>query len=159
MLTREEKFMKAAIKEGKKAYQIGEVPIGCVIVKDNKIIARGYNKRNTRKSSLHHAELIAIGKACKVLNDWRLEDCEIYVTIEPCPMCAGAIIQSRLKRLYYGALNRKAGSVDSIVRLLDIDQYNHQVESVAGILEEECSQLMKDFFRELRESKLSKSIE
>jgi len=146
----EEKYMKEAIKQAKKAAEIGEVPIGCVIVYDGKIIARGYNRRRTDKNTLSHAELIAIKKASKKLGDWRLEDCDMYVTLEPCQMCAGAIVQSRIKRVYMGCMNPKAGCCGSILDLFHVDKFNHQVESHSGIFEEECSKMLKDFFKTLR---------
>ena len=150
-MTQEEKYMKAAIREAKKAYALEEVPIGCVIVQDDKIIARGYNRRNTEGNTLAHAELTAIRKASKKTGDWRLEDCTMYVTLEPCQMCAGAIIQSRLTRVVVGCMNPKAGCAGSVLNLLDIKQFNHQAELTTGVLEEECSALMTGFFRELRE--------
>ncbi|MEG2773900.1 MAG: tRNA adenosine(34) deaminase TadA [Acetivibrio sp.] len=152
----DEKYMKEAIKQAKKAYKIGEVPIGCIIVYEDKIIARGYNKRNSKKNSLSHAELLAINKACKVMGDWRLEDCTMYITLEPCQMCAGAIVQSRIKRVVIGSMNPKAGCAGSILNLLEIPQFNHQVETERGVLEEECSKLITKFFKELREEKKRK---
>ncbi len=145
------KFMKAAYKEAEKADKAGDVPIGCVIVQDGRIIARGYNKRNKDKSVLSHAEISAIGKACKKTGDWRLEDVELYVTLEPCPMCAGAIVQARIPRVVIGCMNPKAGSAGSVINLLDMEGYNHQCEIVRGIMEEECSALITKFFKELRE--------
>ena len=150
-MTQDEKYMKAAIREAKKAYALDEVPIGCVIVQDGTIIARGYNRRNTEGNTLAHAELTAIKKASKKTGDWRLEDCTMYVTLEPCQMCAGAIIQSRLTRVVVGCMNPKAGCAGSVLNLLDIKQFNHQAELTTGVLEEECSALMTGFFRELRE--------
>ena len=146
-------YMKEALKQAKKAYKIKEVPIGCVIVHEDKIIARGYNKRNSKKNTLAHAEIIAINKASKVLGDWRLEDCTMYITLEPCQMCAGAIVQARVKRVVIGSMNPKAGCGGSILNLLQMEQFNHQVELERGILEEECSQMLKEFFKELREEK------
>ena len=195
MISKDEKYMKAAMGQAKKAYQLGEVPIGCVIVyegpsdeensrnkrgvkgenhlshgeedsqetskkvkvlknsnlKNGQIIGRGYNRRITDKSTLAHAELIAIKKACKKLGDWRLEDCVMYVTLEPCQMCAGALIQSRMKRVVMGCMNPKAGSVGSVINLLKVPGFNHQVEVSKNVLEEECSQMLKEFFKELRE--------
>lgn len=148
-----EKYMKEAIKQAKKAYAIGEVPIGCVIVYNDKIIARGYNRRTTDKNTLSHAELNAIRRASKKLGDWRLDDCEMYITLEPCQMCAGAIVQARIKKVYIGCMNPKAGCAGSILNLLQVQQFNHQVEMEKGILEEECSSIIKQFFRELRELK------
>lgn len=147
------KYMKEAIRQAKKAYAIGEVPIGCVIVRDGKIISRGYNRRTIDKNTLAHAELVAIKKASKKLDDWRLEGCTMYVTLEPCQMCAGALVQSRIDRVVVGCMNPKAGCAGSILNLLQMPEFNHQVELETGVLEEECSQMMKDFFRELRETK------
>ena len=146
--TEDEKFMKEAIKQAKKAEAIGDVPIGCVIVHDGKIIARGYNKRNKDKTVLAHAELLAIQKASKKVNDWRLEDCTMYITLEPCQMCAGAIVQARIPKVVIGAMNPKAGCAGSVMNILQIDKFNHQVEIERGILEEECSQMLSDFFYE-----------
>ena len=147
------KYMKEAIRQAKKAYAIGEVPIGCVIVRDGKIISRGYNRRTIDKNTLAHAELAAIKKASKKLDDWRLEGCTMYVTLEPCQMCAGALVQSRIDRVVVGCMTPKAGCAGSILNLLQMPEFNHQVELETGVLEEECSQMMKDFFRELRETK------
>ena len=147
------KYMKEAIRQAKKAYAIGEVPIGCVIVRDGKIISRGYNRRTIDKNTLAHAELAAIKKASKKLDDWRLEGCTMYVTLEPCQMCAGALVQSRIDRVVVGCMNPQAGCAGSILNLLQMPEFNHQVELETGVLEEECSQMMKDFFRELRETK------
>ena len=152
-MTEQEKYMKEAIRQAQKARVLEEVPIGCVIVSDGKIIARGYNRRNTDKNTLSHAELNAIRKASKKLGDWRLEGCTMYVTLEPCQMCAGALVQSRIDRVVVGCMNPKAGCAGSILNLLQIPEFNHQVELETGVLEEECSQMMKDFFRELRETK------
>ena len=146
-------YMKEAIRQAKKAYAIGEVPIGCVIVRDGKIISRGYNRRTIDKNTLAHAELAAIKKASKKLDDWRLEGCTMYVTLEPWQMCAGALVQSRIDRVVVGCMNPKAGCAGSILNLLQMPEFNHQVELETGVLEEECSQMMKDFFRELRETK------
>ena len=148
-----EKYMREAIKQAKKAAAIGEVPIGCVIVRDGTILARGYNRRNIEGSTLAHAETIAIKKASKKLQDWRLEDCELYVTLEPCPMCAGAIVQARIPKVVIGAMNPKAGCAGSILDLLQEKRFNHQVDKVIGVLQEQCSQMMQDFFRELRRQK------
>ena len=143
-------FMRAAIKQAQKAYEKSEVPIGCVIVHDGKIIARGYNRRNTDKSTLAHAEITAIRKAAKKLGDWRLEDCTLYVTLEPCPMCAGAIVQARITECVIGCMNPKAGCAGSVTNLLEMDGFNHKVRVRRGICEEECSAMLKKFFRELR---------
>ncbi len=145
-----EKFMKEAIKQAKKAYKVGDVPIGCVIVYEGNIIARGYNRRNADKNTLSHAEQNAIKKASKKLGDWRLEDCDMYVTLEPCQMCAGAIVQSRMRKVYIGSMNPKAGCAGSLLNLLQFDGFNHKVEIERGILKEECSKLLSDFFKELR---------
>ena len=147
------KFMRAALREAKKAYALDEVPIGCVIVQNHKIIARGYNRRNTDKNTLAHAELTAIRKASKKTGDWRLEDCTMYVTLEPCQMCAGAIVQSRLKEVVIGCMNGKAGCAGSVLNLLQMQQFNHQVEITKGVLLEECSSMLSQFFRDLREKK------
>lgn len=149
-MTSDESFMKQAVKQAKKAYDKLETPIGCVIVHEDKIIARGYNKRNMKKNTLAHAEILAINKASKVLGDWRLEDCTMYVTLEPCPMCAGAIVQARIPRVVIGSMNPKAGCAGSVLNLLQQDGLNHQVEVTKGVLAEECSGLMTSFFRELR---------
>lgn len=150
-LTKEEKYMKEAIRQARKAWKLNEVPIGCVIVREDRIIARGYNRRNTDKNTLAHAELLAIRKASRVVGDWRLEDCTMYITLEPCQMCAGAIVQARIPRVVIGSRNPKAGCAGSILNLLDIPAFNHQAELTEGVLGEECSALMTDFFRELRE--------
>ena len=155
-LTREEKYMKAAIREAKKAWALGEVPIGCVIVYEDKIIGRGYNRRMVDHSALAHAEIAAIKKACKRMGDWRLEECELYVTLEPCPMCAGAIVQARIPEVIIGCMNPKAGCAGSIYNLLQEPAFNHQVSLFKGVLEEECSQMMKSFFKELREARKKK---
>lgn len=152
-MTDDEKYMRAAIGQAKKAGTIGEVPIGCVIVYEDKIIARGYNRRTIDKNVLSHAEIIAIKKACKKIGDWRLEDCTMYVTLEPCPMCAGAIVQARIPRVVIGCMNPKAGCAGSVLDLLHENGFNHQVETENGVLGEECSQLMKGFFKALREKK------
>jgi len=145
-----EYYMKMALKEAKKAYKLGEVPIGCVIVYEDKIIGRGYNRRNTDKSTLAHAEITAIKKASKFLGDWRLEDCTLYVTLEPCQMCSGAIVQARIPTVVMGCMSPKAGCAGSILNILEVPQFNHQVHTIKGILEEECSQMLTTFFKELR---------
>lgn len=142
--------MKEAIKQAKKAAAIGDVPIGCIIVHEDKIIARGYNKRNKNKTVLAHAELAAITKACKVLSDWRVEECTMYVTLEPCQMCAGAIVQARIPRVVIGSMNPKAGCAGSILNLLEMSEFNHQVDVTRGVLNEECSEMLTSFFKELR---------
>ena len=146
----DEKYMKEAIRQAKKAAKLGEVPIGCVIVYENRIIGRGYNRRNTDKSTLSHAEITAIRRASKIMGDWRLEDCTLYVTLEPCQMCSGAIIQARIPRVVMGCRNPKAGCAGSILNLLKIPEFNHQAEITEGILEEECSMMLKNFFKDLR---------
>ena len=145
--------MKEALRQAKKAEKLGEVPIGCVIVKDGKIIARGYNRRNTDKNTLAHAELQAIRKASKAVGDWRLEECTMYITLEPCQMCAGAIVQARIPRVVIGSMNSKAGCAGSVLNLLKEPGFNHQAQVVTGILEEECSEMMSSFFTELRKKK------
>ncbi len=145
-----EKYMREALKEAKKALKLGEVPIGCVIVYQDKIIGRGYNKRNTKKTTLAHAELVAIEKASKAMDDWRLEDCVMYVTLEPCQMCSGAIVQARIKKVVVGTMNPKAGCAGSILNLLQMKEFNHQVELETGVLEKECTDVLQTFFQELR---------
>ncbi|SHM10042.1 tRNA(adenine34) deaminase [Anaerosporobacter mobilis DSM 15930] len=149
----DQKYMREALKQAKKADKIDEVPIGCVIVYEDRIIARAYNRRNTDKNTLAHAELLAIKKASKVLGDWRLEDCTMYITLEPCQMCAGAIVQARIKRVVVGSMNPKAGCAGSVLNLLQMNQFNHQVELETGVMEEECSRMLKEFFKRLREEK------
>lgn len=149
----ERKYMKEAIRLAKKAGEIEEVPIGCVIVYQGKIIGRGYNKRNLQGSTLAHAELLAIQKASRKLGDWRLEECTMYVTLEPCPMCAGAIVQARIPKVVIGAMNPKAGCAGSVLNLLEEKRFNHQVETRRGLLAEECQNLLKNFFRNLRKRK------
>ena len=149
-MTQDEKYMKAAIRQAKKAYALDEVPIGCVIVQNDKIIARGYNRRNTDKNALAHAEIAAIRKASKKTGDWRLEDCTMYVTLEPCQMCAGAIVQARIPRVVMGTMNAKAGCAGSVINILQMEQFNHQVDVTKGVLADECRELMQKFFKELR---------
>ena len=152
-MNQDERYMKEAIKQAKKAYKIGEVPIGCVIVYKDQIIGRGYNRRTIDKNTLAHAELMAIKKASKKMDDWRLEDCTMYVTLEPCQMCAGAIVQSRMKKVVIASMNPKAGCAGSVINLLQMAQFNHQVEIEVGLLGEECSNMLSTFFRELRARK------
>lgn len=152
-MTTDEKYMKAAIAQARNAYRREETPIGCVIVCKDKIIARGYNKRNWKKNTLAHAEILAINKASRVLGDWRLEECTMYVTLEPCPMCAGAIIQARIPKVVIGSMNPKAGCAGSVINILQMSGFNHQAEVVTGVLGKECSDMMTDFFRELRMKK------
>lgn len=155
-LTEDKKYMKEAIRQAKKAWKLEEVPIGCVIVHEGKIIGRGYNRRTTDKNVLAHAEIQAIRKACRKMGDWRLEDCTLYVTLEPCQMCAGAIVQARIPRVVAGCMNPKAGCAGSILNLLQMPEFNHQAELTTGVLEAECAELMKGFFRELREKQKRK---
>ena len=150
-MSTDERFMKEALKQAKKAYDIGEVPIGAVIVYEGRVIARGYNRRNTDKVALAHAEITAIKKAAKKIGDWRLEGCTMYITLEPCPMCAGAIVQSRIDRCVFACMSDKAGCAGSLINLLDMKELNHRVEITTGILEDECRELLQKFFRELRE--------
>lgn len=160
MMSEEEKidrhYMRQAIRQAKKAYAIEEVPIGCLIVYEGKVIARAYNRRNRDKNTLAHAETIAIKRAGKVLGDWRLEGCTMYVTLEPCQMCAGALMQSRIDRVVIGSMNAKAGCAGSVLNLLEMDGFNHKVKVETGVLKEECSLLLSQFFRELREKKKKK---
>ncbi|MBQ9119480.1 MAG: tRNA adenosine(34) deaminase TadA [Lachnospiraceae bacterium] len=149
----DEYYMKEALRQAKKAAAAGDVPIGCVIVKDGVIVARAYNKRNKNKSVLAHAETLAIDKAAKKQGDFRLDGYDLYVTLEPCQMCAGAIIQSRVRRVIIGAMNPKAGCAGSILNLLQIERFNHQAEITRGVCEEECSELLTNFFKELRKKK------
>lgn len=149
----DEKFMREALRQAKKAYALREVPIGCVIVYEGKIIARGYNRRNTDQNTTSHAEINAIRRASKKLGDWRLEGCTIYITLEPCQMCAGAIVQSRITRAVIGSMNPKAGCAGSILNLLEMPEFNHQVKVDRGILDEQCSTMLSGFFRELRQQK------
>ena len=149
----DERYMAQAIRQAKKAAAIDEVPIGCVIVHEDKIIARGYNRRNVDSSTLAHAEIMAIKKASKKLGDWRLEECTMYVTLEPCPMCAGAIVQARIPKVVIGAMNPKAGCAGSIIDMFQVKQFNHQVDAEHGVLEEKCRIMMKEFFKNLRKRK------
>lgn len=149
----EEKYMKEAIRQAKKAYRLWEVPIGCVIVYEDKIIARGYNRRNTDKNTLAHAEMTAIKRASKVMGDWRLEGCTMYVTLEPCQMCAGALVQSRISKVVIGSMNAKAGCAGSVLDMFHMKEFNHQIETVTGVLQEECSSMLSNFFKELRRKK------
>lgn len=149
----DEKYMRLALKEAKKAYTHHEVPIGCVIVKNGKVIAKNHNRRNSDRNALAHAEILAINKACKKNRDWRLEDCVLYVTLEPCQMCSGAIVQARIPEVVIGCMNPKAGCAGSVINLLQMKEFNHQAEITSGVLEEECSNLLSSFFRDLREQK------
>jgi tRNA(adenine34) deaminase len=143
-------FMKEALEEAKKAYELDEVPIGAVVVKDGKIIGRGHNLRERKQDPTLHAEIIAIRQAAAELGSWRLTDCELYVTIEPCPMCAGAILQSRIPRVIYGARDPKAGCAGSLYNLLEDSRFNHRAEVVEGVLEEECAEIIRGYFRQKR---------
>lgn len=149
-MSTDEIYMKEAIRQAKKAYALGEVPIGCVIVYEDRIIGRGYNRRNTDKSTLAHAEITAIRKASKNMGDWRLEGCTLYVTLEPCQMCSGAIVQARIPRVVMGCRNPKAGCGGSVLNILQEPAFNHQVEITEGVLGDACSNLLTEFFRELR---------
>ena len=158
-MTADEKYMREALRQARKAEALLEVPIGCVIVQNDKIIARGYNRRNTDKNTLSHAELNAIRKASKKNGDWRLEDCTMYITLEPCQMCAGAIVQARMGRVVIGAMNPKAGCAGSILNLLEMSEFNHQVNVERGVLEEECSAMLSEFFKKLRKQNRNKSVD
>ena len=158
-MEKNEKFMREALKEAQKAYEKLEVPVGAVIVKDGKIIARAHNQKETKKDTTKHAEMLAIQKASKKLERWRLIDCEMYVTLEPCSMCAGAIINSRIKKIYIGTLDKKTGAAGSVFNLFEDYVFNHKVEIEKGILQKECEQILKDFFRELRKIKKEKKEE
>ena len=147
------KYMKEALKEARKAELIDEVPIGCVIVKDDKIIARGHNQRETNQSPIGHAEIIAINKASKKLKSWRLEGCDIYVTLEPCIMCSGAIIQSRINKVYYGKKKQKGGALGSSINVLEAKNINHHPEVISGVMQEECSKIITNYFKTKRQSK------
>ena len=150
-MTQDEKYMREAVRQARKAYALGEVPIGCVIVYQDRIIGRGYNRRNTDKSTLAHAEITAIRKASKEMGDWRLEECTLYVTLEPCQMCSGAIVQARIPRVVMGCRNEKAGCAGSVLNILQEPRFNHQVEVTEGVLGDECSNMLKEFFKELRQ--------
>lgn len=149
-MTQDEKYMRQALTLAKKAKKLGEVPIGCVIVYEDKIIGRGYNRRKTDKNTLNHAEITAIKKASKVMGDWRLEGCTIYITLEPCPMCAGAIVQARIPRCVVGTMNPKAGCAGSVMDILNCPGFNHQVEFEEGVLKEDCKNILQEFFKDLR---------
>ena len=152
-MNKDEKYMKEAIRQAKKAYALNEVPIGCVIVYEDKIIARGYNRRNIDHNTLSHAELNAIKKASRYLGDWRLEGCTMYITLEPCQMCAGAMVQARVSKVVIGSMSAKAGCAGSVLNLLQMEEFNHQVDITYGILESECGTILSEFFKELREQK------
>jgi len=158
-MTNDEAYMKEAIRQAKKAYALEEVPIGCVIVYEGKIIARGYNRRNTDKNTLSHAELTAIKKASKKLGDWRLEGCTMYVTLEPCQMCAGALVQARISEVVIGSMNPKAGCAGSVLNILQMEAFNHQVLIRRDVCGEACTQMLSQFFKELREKKKSGRLE
>ena len=148
--------MKLALKEAKKAYDKGEVPVGAVIVKNGKVISKAYNLKEIKNDTTNHAEILAIKKASKKLNSWRLIDCEMYVTLEPCSMCAGALIQSRIKKVYIGAMDYKTGACGSVLNLLENYTFNHKVEVETGVMQEECTNIIKNFFKTLRENKATK---
>lgn len=152
-MLKKEKFMKEAIKQAKKAYDKEEIPVGAVIVKNGKIIARGYNKKEEKKDTTQHAEIIAIQKASRKIGAWRLQDCEMYVTLEPCAMCTGALIQARLKRVYIGTMDPKTGACGSVLNLLEDYKFNHKVEVETNIMQKECEKILKDFFKYLRSKK------
>ena len=156
-MEKQEQYMKEAIRQAKKARKLNEVPIGCVIVYEDEIIARGYNRRNTDKNTLSHAELNAIKKASRFLGDWRLEGCTMYITLEPCQMCAGAIVQARVSNVVIGSMNPKAGCAGSVLNLLEMDGFNHKVNVTRGIMEQECSEMLSAFFKDLREQKKTKN--
>ena len=149
--TEDEKYMTMAYKQALRAYKLGEVPIGCIIVYDGKVIARGYNRRKTDKNTLSHAEITAIRKASKYIGDWRLEGCTMYVTLEPCQMCAGAIVQARMDRVVIATMSPKSGCAGSVLNILQMEEFNHQVEITKGVLEDKCSNMLSRFFAELRE--------
>ncbi len=152
-MLKDERYMKEALKQAKKAYEKGEVPVGAVIVKNNKIIARAYNEKEVKLDTTKHAEIIAIQKASKKLKAWRLTDCEMYITLEPCSMCAGALIQARIKKVYIGTMDSKTGACGSVLNLLENYEFNHKVEVKIGILQQECEKILKSFFKNLRNSK------
>ena len=151
-MTEDEKYMRQAIRLAKKAGDNGDVPIGCIIVYQGKVIGRGYNKRNKDKSPLAHAEIMAIKKASKIIGDWRLEECRMYVTLEPCQMCSGAIVQARIPEIVIGCMNPKAGCAGSIINILDMPAFNHQVSITRGVCQQECSEMLKEFFKNLRKN-------
>lgn len=146
-------YMGEALKEAQKAYELDETPIGAVIVYQNQIIARAYNRRNTDKNALAHAEILCIDQACEVIGDWRLEECTMYITLEPCPMCAGAIVQSRIPTVVYGASSPKAGFGGSVLNILQMQELNHRCEVITGVCEEESSLILKDYFKKMRQKK------
>ena len=152
-MTEQEKYMKEALNQAKKAYEKGEIPVGAVIVKEHKIIARAYNEKEYKLDTTRHAEILAIQKASKKLKSWRLQDCDMYVTLEPCSMCAGALIQARVRKLYIGTMDKKTGACGSVLNLLKDYTFNHKVEVESGILQKECENILKNFFKELREKK------
>jgi len=158
-VSQDEKYMAAALQEARRAWMLNEVPIGAVVVKDGEIIGRGFNLRESMQTTLTHAELLAIQDANQKVGSWRLEDCTLYVTLEPCPMCAGAIVQSRVKRVVYGASDPKAGCAGTLMNLLEEPRFNHQVEVKSGVLEPQCSTVLKNFFKELRQKKNEKESE
>ncbi|WP_152657431.1 tRNA adenosine(34) deaminase TadA [Oceanobacillus sp. CFH 90083] len=158
-VSQDEKYMAAALQEARRAWMLNEVPIGAVIVKDGEVIGKGFNLRESMQTTLTHAELLAIQEANQAVGSWRLEDCTLYVTLEPCPMCAGAIVQSRIKRVVYGASDPKAGCAGTLMNLLEEPRFNHQVDVTSGILEQQCSTVLKNFFKELRQKKNDRGSE
>lgn len=152
-MTEQEKYMKEALKQAKKAYEKGEIPVGAVIVKEHKIIARAYNEKEYKLDTTKHAEILAIQKASKKLKSWRLQDCDMYVTLEPCSMCAGALIQARIRKLYIGTMDKKTGACGSVLNLLEDYTFNHKLEVEKGILQKDCESILKNFFKEIREKK------
>ncbi len=152
-MTEQEKYMKEALKQAKKAYEKGEIPVGAIIVKEHKIIARAYNEKEYKRDTTKHAEILAIQKASKKLKSWRLQDCDMYVTLEPCSMCAGALIQARIRKLYIGTMDKKTGACGSVLNLLEDYTFNHKLEVEKGILQKDCENILKIFFKELREKK------
>ena len=152
-MTEQEKYMKEALNQAKKAYEKGEIPVGAVIVKEHKIIARAYNEKEYKLDTTKHAEILVIQKASKKLKSWRLQDCDMYVTLEPCSMCAGALIQARIRKLYIGTMDKKTGACGSVLNLLEDYTFNHKVEVERGILQKDCESILKNFFKEIREKK------
>ena len=146
-------YMREALKNANKAMKINEIPVGCIITYENKIISHGYNQRNKKNNVLYHAEIIAINKACKKLNDWRLENCILYSTLEPCAMCAGAILQARIKKIIFGCYNYKFGCAGSVINLFEQKQFNHRVEIISGVMQNECEIILKEFFKAIRKNK------
>lgn len=149
-------YMRQALQNAQKAFELNEIPVGCVIVCENKIIAEAFNQRNCKNNVLFHAEIIAINEACSKLNSWRLENCILYVTVEPCAMCAGAILQARIPKIIFGCKNKKAGCAGSVLNILDEKNFNHQVQIISGLLKDECQEIMSNFFKNLRQKEFDK---